>query len=512
MHTAYRPCSTLGFVGYVECRSCRHVAFAANWPFRFGMHRFPWIWGPFLGLGCLGPIGCAGFDAKFCVSGLKCAEDCSSSAPSPLPKRSRCCRAQGLIHRLHQLDPIQGLATPVRYNEAAIVTFPEPAAVHQLCLEFVHFPSTSKLLEDRLRGCSRALRALSHIVDVLEPKGNKTCSEDALRSRYQMDAKIEAHYSVLLGTRFWPPFQKYYQLISRWRVFAMLSNHSKHCRGLGYSCSLFNPWEPDRCFKHHELVEQVLDKPCYAWPRFPPGPNPSRQATDWLGIQNDCGNLRHPKSQDQPELTRLFECWGLSFGPLPGEDYFESISLLQAVTTAKDEFVLVEAGSGMGYWSLKGAKLWRRRFATKACHVVLIDSGTSMASAAQHLQKNRIYELCNVSLYQAHATGGLLDRLLGHGQIDMLHVDIQKWEVTLVRESDLLEKCRHVHFGTHTRWLHRTLRSQLRAREFAIAFDYAPHSLQRTNYGPVAFADGLLAASRVDSIQGADDFDGTMTG
>lgn len=36
---------------------------------------------------------------------------------------------------------------------------------------------------------------------------------------------------------------------------------------------------------------------------------------DWLGISHDCSK---GTPQNQPELTRRFECWGLPWGPLPG--------------------------------------------------------------------------------------------------------------------------------------------------------------------------------------------------
>lgn len=301
----------------------------------------------------------------------------------------------------------------------------------------------------------------------------------------------ETNYFASVGVRrFWLTYQKYYMWTPRWTVFAMVANHTAHCRSLGYACSLFNPWEPQKCFKHHELIEAVLQPPFYQLPKFPPRLYLSKVATDWLGIQIEC-NVG--VAQDQPELTRRFECWGLPVGPLPGEDYFETISLLKSVISAEEEFTLVEAGSGIGYWSLKAAKLWRDISPTpRPCHVILIDAQVDMGAAAKHLMKNNIYHLCNVSLFQASASAPLLDRLL-NWEINMLHVDIESWEMPLIQQSQLLGRVRRLHVGTHSRKIHRHVKERLSELGFAIEFDYPPRSLARTQYGPVAFDDGILA-------------------
>ena len=156
---------------------------------------------------------------------------------------------------------------------------------------------------------------------------------------------------------------------------------------------------------------------------------------------------------DSAQPQKEFFPWWL----VPGEDYFETISLLQAVSLAtSSRFVLIEAGSSNGYWSLKAAKAFRQKFGQEgSCDVILIDSEYPMSQTAEHLKQNRMDELCNVSLYQEYATSSLLDRLLeAFGSIDMIHVDIQSAELDLVKGSQLLTNAQALHVGTHSRELH----------------------------------------------------------
>ena len=58
--------------------------------------------------------------------------------------------------------------------------------------------------------------------------------------------------------------------------------------------------------------------PQLATPRIPRGRSKLlKMGRDWLEISHDCSK---GTPQNQPELTRRFECWGLPWGPLPGGD------------------------------------------------------------------------------------------------------------------------------------------------------------------------------------------------
>eukprot|EP00435_Cladocopium_sp_Y103_P035711 s2557_g9.t1 len=430
---------------------------------------------------------------------------------------SLCCKAWRLSRRLHDLDTSQhtvqllssSRVTPFYFEvnpyEFGIddlergLKFAEPSEVLELCLDFLRLPRASERVEQHLSRCSRAMLSLAKVADVLG-RSNRSCAEESIRARYPLKLEDEALYEGLDEKRFYPGYSRFTDLVNRWKLFAMLANHSQICGNQPrHRCAVFNPWEPLACLKHHPLI-QMWAPPCSGViPKIPRRRSKVlKVARDWLGIFHDCSK---GTPQNQPELTRRFECWGLPWGPLPGEDYFETISLLQAVSAATQRFVLVEAGSSNGYWSLKAAKAFRQQLPPEeaSCDLILIDSEYPMAQTAAHLRENNIYDLCNVYLYQEPATASLLDRLLqAFGSINMIHVDIQSAELDLLKGSEHLSKVQALHVGTHSRDLHHNVREELLARGFAIDFDYSPDSFVRTAYGPVAFMDGLLAARQME--------------
>ena len=338
------------------------------------------------------------FPNEFCVQQWGCQEDCVE----PL---SHCCRASQLTQRLHHLDSFKELWT---YHG---LTSPDPADVHQLCLDFLQFPrGGGSAMEQHLTRCSRAMLNMAFMADALhhgEFGTNKTCSEMHLKVRYPMSQEDEWSYIYLAEDRFW---LWYVVIASRWQVLAMLANHTARCTGqhVANPCAAFNPWQPYTCFAHHELI-QAWSPSCQPLkPKIPRRP-PSTRPTDWLGVQHQCGKRQMPDPQVQLELTRQLECWGLPWGPLPGEDYFETISLLTSLSRwsrsgAERDFVLMEAGSSIGFWSLKAAKAFRQLASgrSRSCRVILIDSDCPKRKMVEHLSENHIYDLCNISLFQEH--------------------------------------------------------------------------------------------------------------
>ena len=360
---------------------------------------------------------CRSFPNEVCVRQWDCKEACRGR-PSTL-----CCRASHLTERLHDLDTYphqrpQDKSETINFNEFKNelwkfqdgLKFAEPTDVHQLCLDFLRFPKGSIFMEQHLTRCSRAMLNMAVMADVALHQGqlgsNKTCSEVSLKARYPMKPEDEQFYKDLAMHRFWPSYLRWYHLmVSRWKVFAMLANHTAICTGLGYQCAAFNPWEPERCFAHHELI-RAWSPSCHEKPKTPT--RPPTLATDWLGVRHKCGTGSMPEPQVQPELTRQLECWGLPWGPVPGEDYFETISLLQALSRLGrsgefPEFVHVEVGSSIGFWSLKAAKAFRRQFGKKgSCTVILIESDCPKRKIVEHLRENNIYDLCNISIFEEH--------------------------------------------------------------------------------------------------------------
>ncbi|CAE6937867.1 unnamed protein product [Symbiodinium sp. KB8] len=371
-------------------------------------------------------------------------EDCLTDFPS------LCRKAARLIRRVHDVD-------------GGGHHFVEPSEVWNLCLEFLGLQEGPARPGQHIVRCSRAMLAMAVLYDVVSDElDNSTCSTASVHKQFPILDSFEQRIAELRQDRqhkiWWKTaYSKHTQLGSGRefqrkgaKLLRLLANHTERCRVLGHACAVYNAWEPETCFPHDDLVQ--------SW-------SPSCQ--DDMQIPS--------RPQTQPEMTRMLE-----------------------TATSTSTFVVVEAGASVGYWAPKAAKAFRRRFPdTGACHLVLIDSIVPASSAAANLQRNGIYDLCNISFFQSRATASLLDRLIDFfGTVDLLHVDIQEAELDLVQRSVRLPRVQHLFVGTHGRRIHRQVRSFLAYHGFAIDFDYVGKSFLRTPIGPVVFGDGVLAACR----------------
>ncbi|CAE7252703.1 unnamed protein product, partial [Symbiodinium pilosum] len=322
-------------------------------------------------------------------------------------------------------------------------------------MQFFQMPKGPVEVEYQLSRCSVAMLAMAMFSNVAlyheKSNKNETCAAASLTARYPVDGTHPAIHPGLEAILF-------ENLNWRWR-------------------SLFPLQSPPARDKRHNKP-QIPRRPA-AW---------GGMALDWLDIQVNCSAEIYPNQ----EITRWLECAGVAWGPVIGEDYFESISLLQAVAAATTPFIVVEAGSNIGHWSLKAVKAFRQRFpvGSAGCHVVLIDSQIPMIQAFENLQRNGVPDLCNITLTQHFVDAALLDGLIqAFGHIDLLHVDIQGAELKLAQESYLLPSVRRVHVGTHSPVLHLQTRSWLKAHGFEVEVDYPPMTFVRTKFGPFLLND-----------------------
>jgi FkbM family methyltransferase len=90
----------------------------------------------------------------------------------------------------------------------------------------------------------------------------------------------------------------------------------------------------------------------------------------------------------------------------------------------------------------------------------------------------------------------LRDLLRSERRIDLIHCDIQGEELRALGDAraELGRRVGRLVVGTHSRHIHRRLRSMLRADGWRLRWDFGLRSLARTPYGDVRFLDGLLAA------------------
>ncbi|CAE7356768.1 yoxD [Symbiodinium sp. CCMP2592] len=260
---------------------------------------------------------------------------------------SPCCTALHLIQRLHRLD-------------TGAMWFVEPQEVQSLCSDFVRLPTGSLVLEEQMTMCSRAVLALAefayetHDGEGTNLQTNESCSTVSVHARYPLLAEEDQVLSEQHQKQRVQWFDRAYRihthLGSGWsyqlngrKLLMSLANHTAACDELEQGCALFNPWEPKRCFAHHPLVKSWSPS-CSRRPQIPGRPlrEVAGPVRDWLGLRQDCGHSESEGSRSIPQIrpdtsvTRALECAGLPWGPVAGEDYFETISLLAAVEDAVD--------------------------------------------------------------------------------------------------------------------------------------------------------------------------------
>ena len=207
------------------------------------------------------------------------------------------------------------------------------------------------------------------------------------------------------------------------------------------------------------------------------------------------------------ELTRIFECdpsayaegWQLD-RPWFGDDYFEAVSLLQAVLRASPaRFRAIEIGSSWGVWAVRAAVAWHRLHPDGGdCEIVLIEvEEERLAEIPQHLNASAVDTYCRVRVVGDYITAPELDVILRSlGEVDLLDSDAQGSELTLLGDATELSLVKQIFVGTHGRWIHRALRNRFEQLGFLLDFDVSPVSVVETPFGPWTGDDGMLIVSR----------------
>ena len=234
--------------------------------------------------------------------------------------------------------------------------------------------------------------------------------------------------------------------------------------------------------------------------------------------------------------------------PLPAfdEEYFEWVTLLEAVTEARDCFTMIELGAGYGRWLARGAAAARRRGIPY--HLVGVEAEpTHFEWMKQVFQDNEI-QPCEAELVQAAVSSEdgvvwflegapqtwygqrmaskgkrqtlrsrgipLLWRLLRRGaiaarqaravslatllyplrRVDLIDIDVQgdELDVLTAAQAPLARKVRHVHVGTHSRRAEVGLRQLFGdTLKWKALNDYPFGRFCKTPWGPISFQDGV---------------------
>eukprot|EP00928_Gymnodinium_smaydae_P064102 TRINITY_DN47518_c0_g1_i1.p1 TRINITY_DN47518_c0_g1~~TRINITY_DN47518_c0_g1_i1.p1 ORF type:complete len:501 (+),score=46.29 TRINITY_DN47518_c0_g1_i1:49-1551(+) len=304
----------------------------------------------------------------------------------------------------------------------------------------------------------------------------------------------------------------------------------------GASLNAFMVASDERCFPSHPIF-QVLG----AW---------SSVDSDALGLQTRAQVMCEEGVVDTP--AREIECamqkgthWqrltekeelneptdkrplrtikGADFVPCLGpciidDEYFQWIGVIEA---ARDEyfsgsepryFSMVELGSDYGPWTARALAAWRRLGASSEhasqCSVVGLEHHLKNAAGfLQHMADNSLdckhmssivgsvgeLKLDNIQLKDMISNL----RLQPNRPVSLVHMDVQGWEVHVVRnalEDGTLRRVRWLVIGTHSRALHADVTTLLEGNGWQLQCDILPVSVTRSAYGRIAFRDGLVIA------------------
>jgi FkbM family methyltransferase len=236
--------------------------------------------------------------------------------------------------------------------------------------------------------------------------------------------------------------------------------------------------------------------------------------------------------------------------PVPNEEYFEWIALLEAVGEAEGSFVMVELGAGWGRWIVNGVAALRLRHPLPY-HVVGVEAEpTHFRWMQQHLEDNGVEPGCATLIEAAVAdedgsvwfTVGspadwygqaivgppsqgertrirrTLDALFGRrrsqpdmptvqrvravslvsvlkniARADLLDLDIQGSEAAVLESAAdaLAAKVKRTCVGTHGPENEKRLRELFGGLGWRCAYDYPSNGISDTPWGRIMFEDGV---------------------
>jgi FkbM family methyltransferase len=273
--------------------------------------------------------------------------------------------------------------------------------------------------------------------------------------------------------------------------------------------------------RHHELLL-----------RFDPwkGEADGTFAYDFLGIKTDPRFRPQIRPQPQGLLQTSY--------PPPHNAYFELIFVLDSLLagSASSEFTFMELGAGYGPWlvtahraaqlsggrkvNLVGVEMVPQHFEWMHDHLRqnginpaehrLIHAAVSDRDGealyqpekdmrldyGQHVIKRRTSGSRQGSsepfLVPCIALSGLLRDF---ESVDLIHIDIQGEELRAITEGldELCSRVRRLVVATHSRRIHRELRSLMVHAGWECRYDFGMRKRERTEFGDVQFLDGLLA-------------------
>lgn len=219
--------------------------------------------------------------------------------------------------------------------------------------------------------------------------------------------------------------------------------------------------------------------------------------------------------------------------PEIGEEYFEWIALLTAISTCEQRFRMFELGAGWGRWSIAAAMASRQRglpfdlvaIEPEPSHFEWLEMSfrDNELDPAEHyvrqaavMPENGSVGLAgaNTHEYGQYVTLGIRallpywrnkhavrkveaisfrELLEKYPQVDLIDMDIQGMEAKVLASvsRELLHRVRIIHIGTHSRKIERELTEIFTRLGWLSAFSFPGHSESKTPFGVVRFEDGV---------------------
>lgn len=280
------------------------------------------------------------------------------------------------------------------------------------------------------------------------------------------------------------------------------------------------PWDGH----HHPVLDRFP-----AWS----GEGDGRFVHDFLGVKTDARFRPMFKADPRGPVVTAY--------PPPHAGYFELIFVLESVIAeaASDAYTMMELGAGYGPWMVTSHAAMRH--ISPKTRVRLIGAemvGHHIAWLREHFQSNGIdpdaHTLIQAAMSDrcgeghfvpevdlgwdfgqrlrdspARAKTGplqpvrvptitLTEMLKDIDRVNLLHIDIQGQEERVLRHSmdGVDQKVDRLIVATHSRSIHRNIRSLLRDRGWTNVYDFGFRKRVRTDFGDVQFLDGLLAWTR----------------
>lgn len=258
-----------------------------------------------------------------------------------------------------------------------------------------------------------------------------------------------------------------------------------------------------RC-KHHEVFEGF-----HRWS----GRVPSGFDADFLGCRYPTAYVT--LATPQPDARYAAP----SYPPFD-EEYFEWIDLLEAVTSARGQFTMLELGAGFGRWTVRAAAAAQQR----SLPYILIAAEaepTHFEWLKENLQDNGA-KLTDCRLIQAAVTAkdGRIGFCVGdpagsYGQaiggtteveavslstllrpldrVDLIDMDVQGAELDILSAATepLSEKVKRIHVETHSEQLHTSILRLFRGLGWKPHFLYMFNTADKTPWGRINFQGGI---------------------